>query len=143
VTELQRESSADRTPQLHDLAGAGERILVVEPDPRLSEMLVWLLLKNGYKVLAAEHAEHALELLDTLGDTVNAIIWDLSAADAGFQQVVARAEESAMPIIQLANTGRFSSSSPKLPTVTKPFAPTNLLETLATALSTSGPGGDG
>jgi two-component system, cell cycle sensor histidine kinase and response regulator CckA len=141
VTEPQRESTADRTPHLHDLAGNGERILVVEPDSRLSEMLVWLLLKNGYKVLAAENTEHAFELLDTLGNTVNTIIWDLSVADDGFDQMADRAANAAIPLIQLANTGRLSSSSRELPTVTKPFAPTHLLETLATVLSTNSPTG--
>ncbi len=143
ITEPQRESTADLTPQLHDLAGNGERILVVEPDQRLSEMLVWLLLKNGYKALAAETREHAYEILNTLGDTIDGIIYDLSTADGAIDGVVERTANSAISLIQLTNTGRPTSSKRILPTITKPFAPTHLLETLATVLSANRPTGDG
>ncbi len=137
ITEPRRESTADRTPELHSLSGHGERVLVVEPDPRLSEMLVWLLLKNGYKALAAGDAAHSFELLDTLGDTVKAVIWDLSIGGADFEHMVQRADNAGLPLVQLANTGRISTSRQELPTVTKPFAPTRLLETLARVLSTN------
>lgn len=134
VTEPRRESTADRTPQLLSLAGNGERILVVEPDPQLSELLVWLLLKNGYKALAAAESSHAAELMDSLGESVAAIIWDLSLGGEEFEAMLSRASGMALPVIQLTNTGRVALSHPDLPAVAKPFPPSHLLETLATAL---------
>ena len=135
VTAPGRESTADQTPQLLSLAGNGERILVVEPDQQLSEMLVWLLLKNGYKALAATGAPHAAELLDSLGESIAAIIWDLSVGGKGLEDVVSRTSGMNLAIIQLTNTGRIAATRQDLPTVAKPFPPSQLLETLATALS--------
>lgn len=139
ITAPRRESTEDRTPQLHSLAGQGERILVVEPDQQLSEMLVWLLLKNGYKALAAKEIEHSLEIMDTLGDTVQAIIWDLSAGEPDLDRMLKGTGQTVVPVIQLANTGRGAPLHPELPTLTKPFAPPHLLQALAQVLSAKRP----
>ncbi len=135
TTETKRETAGDMTPELQSLAGNGERVLVVEPDPQLSEMLVWLLLKNGYKAVAADQPDGALELLGTIGESIDAVIWDRTAAGPGLTRLLAVAGPARIPVMQLTNAGRGPLEHPHLPTVAKPFAPTRLLQVLARTLA--------
>lgn len=54
---------------------ANEKILVIEDEPSILELLKFNLAKNGYKVIAVESAEEALDIIDK--NTPDLIILDL------------------------------------------------------------------
>ncbi|MBX3170670.1 MAG: response regulator [Candidatus Eremiobacteraeota bacterium] len=58
-------------------ACGGETILVVEDSEDVREMLVGLLLRFGYRVLAAEQADGAFALLANLSDPIDLIVADI------------------------------------------------------------------
>ncbi|MBN2325425.1 MAG: PAS domain S-box protein [Spirochaetes bacterium] len=57
-----QEGSEEKTARVEELAGRGERILLVEDDRILREFTVNVLRQNGYTVFEAENAEQALDI---------------------------------------------------------------------------------
>ena len=74
------EAAANRARQEGLIAqseGGSETILVVEDDEMVRQLVVLLLEKKGYQVLAAEHAEQALQVCQHHEDPIDLLVTDL------------------------------------------------------------------
>ncbi len=140
VQPEQRETPADRAPVVHTLSGRGERVVVVEPDPELRELLVWLLLKNNYKALTEETSEGTLRMLESAGETAHALVWDLTAGGPALERMQELRMRHRIPLLLLSNTGRAMPPSVEGLVLPKPFSPPQFLQALATLLAPAGPG---
>ncbi|MBM4372454.1 MAG: hypothetical protein FJ098_12415 [Deltaproteobacteria bacterium] len=126
---------SEEAPVLASATGAGQRVLVVEGRSELAELLVWVLLKNGYKVIEAESNAHALELLESAGETIECAIVDgdilpdeLSRLDAAFVAL-------GLPVVFLSGTMRRPPSRRNTVSLRKPFSPARLLDVLGRLLA--------
>jgi PAS domain S-box-containing protein len=66
-----------REPQEHELLGKGERILVVDDETLIRDLLGEYLHESGYAVLLAADADEALAIYEKQGSTIDIVITDL------------------------------------------------------------------
>ena len=113
----------------------GSRLLLVEDEPALANLLKKYLERLGYKVDACTNANAALALLDTHPEEYALLITDLSLPDMSGDELMTRARLRAphLPAI-------IASGYPYEPRVTgveflqKPFLPNLLAEAVKRAL---------
>ncbi len=122
-----------------------KRILVVEDDPGIQELLVFNLERAGYQVIASDSAEHAFDELD--GPLPNLLIIDWMLPGASGIELARRLRRdeltAGLPLIML--TAR-SEEADKLRSfdvgiddyLTKPFSPRELLARVKALLRRSG-----
>jgi two-component system phosphate regulon response regulator PhoB len=122
------------------------RLLIVEDDPALAELLVWHFEAEGYEVRHTADGEEALLL--AAEETPDAIILDWMIENISGIEVCRRlrrvSETSAVPIIMLTARGEEEDRIRGLDTgaddyVTKPFSPRELIARLAAVLRRSRP----
>lgn len=122
------------------------RILIVEDDPALAELLIWHFEVEGYEVRHTADGEEALLL--AAEETPDAIILDWMIENISGIEVCRRlrrvSETSAVPIIMLTARGEEEDRIRGLDTgaddyVTKPFSPRELIARLAAVLRRSRP----
>lgn len=122
------------------------RLLIVEDDPALAELLIWHFEAEGYEVRHTADGEEALLL--AAEETPDAIILDWMIENISGIEVCRRlrrvAETSAVPIIMLTARGEEEDRIRGLDTgaddyVTKPFSPRELIARLAAVLRRSRP----
>ncbi|MEN9289099.1 MAG: hypothetical protein RL317_722 [Pseudomonadota bacterium] len=122
------------------------RLLIVEDDPALAELLVWHFEAEGYEVRHTADGEEALLL--AAEETPDAIILDWMVENISGIEVCRRlrrvSETSAVPIIMLTARGEEEDRIRGLDTgaddyVTKPFSPRELIARLAAVLRRSRP----
>lgn len=120
-------------------------ILVVEDEPEIRELLSFTLSRAGYDVMAAESAEHALQLLDQGMPELAIVDWMMPGMSGVELARRLRLDEltAHLPIIML--TAR-SEETDKLKSfdsgvddyVTKPFSPRELLARVKALMRRSG-----
>ena len=122
------------------------RLLIVEDDPALAELLIWHFEAEGYEVRHTADGEEALLL--AAEETPDAIILDWMIENISGIEVCRRlrrvSETSAVPIIMLTARGEEEDRIRGLDTgaddyVTKPFSPRELIARLAAVLRRSRP----
>jgi len=124
-------------------------LLVVEDEPEIRELLNFTLMRAGYEVLAAESAEHALQVLDgvqTSGLPELALIdWMLPGMSGVDLARRLRHDEytATLPIIMLTARGEEADKLKSFASgvddyVTKPFSPKELLARIKALLRRSG-----
>jgi two-component system cell cycle sensor histidine kinase/response regulator CckA len=132
ATSEDREPGED-APRIAALVGAGQRILVVEQDPSLRTLLVWVLLRNGYKALEAESGERAASLLADAAQSVECVVVDLGMPllhlDMFHNEI-----PPALPVLYLVSPGRRIPARDPSMALRKPFSPQRFLEQLGRLL---------
>lgn len=122
------------------------RLLIVEDDPALAELLVWHFEAEGYDVTRTADGEEALLL--AAEETPDAIILDWMIENLSGIEVCRRlrraTETASTPIIMLTARGEEEDRIRGLETgaddyVTKPFSPRELVARLAAVLRRSRP----
>jgi DNA-binding response OmpR family regulator len=117
------------------------RVLLVEDEALIQELLRDALEDGGYQVLTAGSVDEAMPLLDDVGDEIGGLITDvnLGGSLSGWD-VARRARElnERLPVIYISGDSGYEWSSRGVPhsaLLTKPFAPAQLVVALA-ALAT-------
>jgi two-component system, cell cycle sensor histidine kinase and response regulator CckA len=121
----------EEAPIVDTLEGDGQRILIVESDPELRDLLAWVLLKNGYKALAEPTYARGMELLEVLGDTVHGIVWDLSLGVAQLDAFLHQVTPLGIPVLYLSSSDPNPLSVSETTTLRKPFEPARFLDALS------------
>ena len=115
------------------------RVLVIDDEAVIRMLVVEILEAAGHEVVAAEHAEHALELLDRAG-------FDLVVSDvvmpglSGLELLdIVQRRQASLPVILVTGAGTYDTLSQALThgaagLVTKPFAHADLQNAVADAL---------
>ncbi len=121
---------------------AGERILCVEDEPEMVELLRLILARRGYEVLGAYGGEEALALLEK--EPVDLILLDLMMPDMDGWEVFRRlrAHEPTAHIPVIVVTAKSQNIDRVLGLhiakvddyITKPFTPRELLEAVERVL---------
>jgi len=127
-------STRDRAPVVVSLTGSWQRILLVENHPDLRELLVWLLLKNNYKALAAESGSQAAEYLRDAGETIAAIVMDGDLPMDQQARVDDLLQKRSLPLLVLVGEPRQPRPAPLRLALRKPFSPPAFLEALGRLL---------
>jgi two-component system cell cycle sensor histidine kinase/response regulator CckA len=129
-------AAVERAPVVHCLVGRGERILLVESEASVRDLLVWLLLNNGYKALAAESCAEAHEILSSGATPVDLIAVAEDIVDARMMEACSRILDGGMPLLALSATMRqILPASPSMERLKKPFSPEQFLEAVARCIA--------
>lgn len=117
-------------PPFGEAFGRGQRVLLVESDSDLGTLLVWVLLRNGYKVLHCASTLQAEGILQNSVHGIDGVVAEdqgLGSSCERFQQKVAA---SGLPMLRL--TSRPAPLDARSPaTLQKPFRPEQLLDAVS------------
>ncbi|PTX54798.1 PAS domain S-box-containing protein [Litoreibacter ponti] len=137
TTENTREAPMDRLPLA---TGGGRRVLVVEDEPALLEMIKEMLVLLEYNVLTARSGREALKLAQD-GEEFDLLLTDIvmPGGVGGFDLAKAmRKERPDLAIVYMSGYTGFTRSemgNVEAPMVQKPCPPKNLTEAFETAFS--------
>lgn len=135
VTDRPESEAREQTASYSNLRGAGQRILIIERDPQLRELLVWLLLNNGYKAMAYENAVEAQDVLGSTGHTIDAIVVELGQSAGQMLPDDQMFPSAPKPVVCITSLSRGPQSDDLLIHVAKPFSPDDFLRALARLLA--------
>ena len=110
------------------------RVLVVDDEAMILRVVSAILRRAGFEVQTAENATHAWQLLDEASDTVDLVLTDVVMRDLSGTVLAARCREKRPDLPILFMTGRRDLVDLPGPTLVKPFAAANLLESVRQAL---------
>ena len=120
-------------------------ILIVEDEKEIRELLVFTLLRDGYKVVEAENAEIALEKIDNRLPDLLLLDWMLPGIDGIELAKRLRRDEltAELPIVMLTARGEEADKLQSFAGgiddyITKPFSPRELLARVKALLRRSG-----
>ena len=129
---------------------AANRVLIVEDETDIREMLAFTLGRAGFDVIQAEHAEQALELLDGPLPKLVVIDWMLPGMSGVQLARHLRQEELTreLPLLMLTARGEEADKLKSFDAgvddyVTKPFSPRELVARIKALLRRSGESEDG
>ena len=88
---MTRQAAARRTPAEGPLDGAPARVLVVDDEPSLRDMLRIVLTRDGYEVLTADGGRAALEILQR--ERVDLLLSDIRMSDVSGVEVLKAAKQ--------------------------------------------------
>ncbi|NCF32913.1 MAG: phosphate regulon transcriptional regulatory protein PhoB [Proteobacteria bacterium] len=121
------------------------KILIVEDEPEIRELLAFTLSRENYDVIEAETAESALQMMDSKTPDLAIIDWMLPGIDGVDLTKRLRREEVTedLPVIMLTarseETDKLKSFSVGIDDyITKPFSPRELLARVKALLRRSG-----
>lgn len=77
VRDMEAVDSKTRVPSEHLPRGKGERILLVEDEDRVRDLMLRILVRHGYKVNLADTAENALEIFERANGEFDLICSDV------------------------------------------------------------------
>ncbi|MGI9324551.1 MAG: phosphate regulon transcriptional regulator PhoB [Pseudomonadales bacterium] len=129
---------------------SGPRILIVEDDPEIQEMLTFSLTRAGYQVTACDSGERALEHLD--GQLPAALIVDWMLPGLSGVELVGRIRREELtrdiPLIMLTARGEEADKLKGFDSgvddyLTKPFSPKELLARIKALIRRSSAPADG
>jgi len=123
--------------RLAELAGHGERILIVDDESMIREIALQTLERLGYRVIAVSSPTDAMNLIQG-GIAVDLVLTDLMMPGASGQSLIAELRAAAPTIRVVAMSGldrREADPSLGVPFLLKPFSSRTLLETLARQLA--------
>ena len=120
------------------------KILVVEDDPLIRDIVEEALLEGGFQVAVATSGEEAVELLTTKNSDYRALVTDiglLGTLDGWDVARRARENESEFPVVYMSGEHGADWTSKGVPNsvmLGKPFAPAQLVTAVSNLLN-SGP----
>ena len=121
------------------------KILIVEDEPEIRDLLAFTLSREGYDTVEAETAETAIQLLDSKTPDLAIVDWMLPGMDGvDFAKRLRRDEVTAeLPIIMLTARGEEADKLQSFASgiddyITKPFSPRELLARVKALLRRSG-----
>jgi len=120
-----------------DLMGNGQRLLLLERDPDLANLLVWLLLRHGYKVLHSSSLLQAQEILNAPDHNIDAVVSEELSESTLALEVLALIASRNTPALRMASRSAAPTTSPppfKL-TIAKPFTPEQFLQAVSQLLA--------
>ncbi len=127
--------------ELADLAGRGERILVVEDDETVLGFVLNALQRYGYDVIVAQDKRTALELFEDQRDSIQIVLSDVVLPDGDGLELalLMRQRVPGLPIVLSSGYADERSQWPRIqqsgmPFLQKPYNIAHLLQTLADAL---------
>ena len=139
VSDRSAATARERTVSYQQLDGSGQRILVIERDPQLRELLVWILLNHGYKALAYGSCDVANEVLASAGDTIDAIVVEVGQAAGQLLPEDQLFPAAPKPVLCITSVGNSPVTADRLVHLAKPFSPDEFLEALFRLLSENTP----
>src|SRR6188472_3464387 len=124
---MTRQAAARRTPAEGPLDGAPARVLVVDDEPSLRDMLRIVLTRDGYEVLTADGGRAALEILQR--ERVDLLLSDIRMSDVSGVEVLKAAKLLHRDVVVFMMTA-FASTDTAVETMrlgavdyfTKPFS---------------------
>jgi two-component system, cell cycle sensor histidine kinase and response regulator CckA len=138
VVELPTRSGAVPAPDDLDRppAGSGQRILVVEDDPVLCDLVSRILTTGGYAVTSVLEGPAACEVATRL-DRLDAVVCDLVLPGCTGDRVieVARQVRPGLPAVVLSGSDPEVRFGDRQVTLTKPVAPADLPRSVAAVLA--------
>ncbi len=112
--------------------GKGQRVLLVESDHDLGTLLVWVLLRNGYKVLHCNSVLQASGILASGEHGIDGVVAEEQGIGSTFQRFQNQVSDARLPMLMLSSKPVVSGSETGGPFVLqKPFKPEHLLEAVA------------
>lgn len=121
------------------------KILIVEDEPEIRDLLAFTLSREGYDTVEAETAESAIQLLDSKTPDLAIIDWMLPGMDGvDLAKRLRRDEVTAeLPIVMLTARGEEADKLQSFASgiddyITKPFSPRELLARIKALLRRSG-----
>ena len=121
------------------------KILIVEDEPEIRELLSFTLSREGYDVIEAATAESAMELLDSKLPDIAIVDWMLLGMDGvDFVKRLRREEVTeSLPIVMVTARSQEPDKLKSFDTgvddyITKPFSPRELLARVKALLRRSG-----
>jgi CheY-like chemotaxis protein len=138
-----QERAAEERPAAVPSARAGERILVVEDNPAVRQVVVLQLGELGYEVVEAHNGESALDILRR-GEPVDLMFTDVVMPGGMSGDALAREAQSLRPGLPVLLTSGFAKASMESRTppeefkhmLSKPYRKVDLAVKLRTLLDT-------
>lgn len=138
VREMMGRPPAERAAPVAS-PGRGERVLVVEDEPGIRDLVVQVLSGAGYTVLEAGGADEALAVIDK-GGPVDLLVTDWHLPGMSGEQLVARAAERSPDVHVLFASGEPRRGGARGVWLQKPFTAEALLAKVREALDASAAG---
>ncbi len=133
---------APALPTTAPARGSGQRILLVDDEPSVREILRTLLVASGYEVIEASSGQEALAAYEDRSDTIALVLTDVMMSDGdGFTMAAAlRKKNETLPIVVMsgmAAAGQYDDIAKKLrcPLLAKPITRQTLVEAVQRALT--------
>lgn len=113
------------------MAAEHPTILVVDDEPAIQEFIAAVLGRQGYRVLKARHADHALELCKEHPDPIHLLLTDVVMPQMNGRELAthALAIRPQMRVLYISgNEAGILHEDDKVALLEKPFSPGALLE---------------
>lgn len=127
----------ERAPVVGSYKGNGERVLIVESAPEIRELLVWVLLKNGYKAIAAESCAGASDILHSAAETIQCVVFETDLPAAESEELLLMLADMEMPTLHVTGIARPLPRTSFTLGLRKPFTPGRFLMALSRLLAAS------
>jgi CheY-like chemotaxis protein len=125
--------------------GLRERVLVVDDEPDLRDLVEQILLTQGYSVLAAEDPNEALEFAARHPGPIDLVVTDVTMTPMSGPELVARLTASRPVLKVLYISGYLDPLDPhgilaaRVAFLRKPFTPASLIREVRALLDRSAP----
>ena len=86
----QRAETLDAQPSSSEVSAGFETVLLVEDEDGVRSLIQLLLQRNGYRVLEAHNAEHALQIAESTKDKIHLLLTDLILPRLGGRELAER-----------------------------------------------------
>jgi len=126
---------------VNKLCTGSETILVVEDDGAVRDFVCTILEQAGYRVVAARHGHHALEIFEQQKNSFGLVVTDLVMPHMSGPELVEKLRALQAGVRVLYTSGyaddavaRHGDLDPEVPFIRKPFTSESLLQTVRQAL---------
>jgi PAS domain S-box-containing protein len=134
----------DRSPEAPALDGCGDRVIIVEDEESVRNLVAKILADHGYDCLSVENAEQALAISDSPGSPVKLLLTDVMLKGIGGPALAEkmRARNPSLKVLYMSGYSETTVSSPQefpaegMEFLTKPFTVQSLLERMRHVLQT-------
>jgi CheY-like chemotaxis protein len=137
TAELENPAGGERT-------GGTETVLLVEDDPAVRQATKTMLTQFGYRVICADGALDALDLVEQRGAEIHLVLTDIIMPKMTGPQLVGRLREKQHALRAMLMSGYrpeemlLDRPEPDLPCIAKPFAPLSLARRVREVLDENG-----
>lgn len=139
VREMMGRPPADPAAPAAPSPGRGERVLVVEDEPGIRDLVAHVLSGAGYRVLEAGGADEALALIDA-GEQIDLLVTDWHLPGMSGEELVARVAQRSPSVRVLYASGEVHRRVARGAWLQKPFTAEALLGKVREALEASAAG---
>lgn len=141
VDEHKALNEHDGTAKRTDIPGGSETILVIEDEEMLSELIMTILVSNGYKVLSAADGEEGVAVFKKYKKDISVVITDLGLPKFSGDEVI-RQIKSINPSSKIILSSGYVDADAKADLlkaganrfILKPYKPAEVLQTVRAAI---------